>query len=770
MDKKRGYNIKYLLLFTSAAALLCALAAYISINDTYKYTRERAAFLAESYGSQTRYELMDLYDDAFVLRELIQQGMLDAKGTKIAVHEKGFRNMSELGIQRMNNVCTAFDDMALITNVSLAMAEGPLQDGIPEKTVISYCFPYEINKSALGKNLMVQPKRDDAIRKVYRKQGELVIEGPFRRIQDNELVLTGRVAVKNSDGSPWGLVAVTLDMNPASPKYALQNINFAALQGQKYRYHLYKIENGAKLTIAASDHAAMAMTGGMKYDIELPNASCIIEVDKAGGWVGNNIIFLNAGIAFFVWLLSVFAVKKWLENKEAHREIADREEILRQIADNINGGVLTLVNDAGFCIRYANDGFLKLIGYTREELENVPSFLRAHLIYEEDAPKFQALLDGVWHLNDKIDLEMRLLHKNGHYIPVLIRGSVGIDKDGMLVMYCVIVDISEQKRIIQELELEKERYDLLVQASNEIIFDVDVLPEHIAWSPLYHRIFGFEPFGKLASESAPPLKSEPDKNIAVISAFIHKIIAEKHSDSEELLLSYANGEQHWFRIRANCIIKKETVIRLVGKLDNIDAEMLEKEGAEVILPDFMGFVKFMATHKITFNSLLNINKTSAKISKIAIKLIDILEKDEKIALANSKKGYLQPCDIWHLEDKVKDVLSIGNQTGEGWFLTAEMIEYMEHDIPNIICVQPFACLPNHVVGKGVIKTIREKYPEANISPVDYDPGSSETNQANRIKLLMTVAKDNLQRQENEKKALDNENKNVKENIETSENF
>lgn len=310
MDKKRGYNIKYLLLFTSAAALLCALAAYISINDTYKYTRERAAFLAESYGSQTRYELMDLYDDAFVLRELIQQGMLDAKGTKIAVHEKGFRNMSELGIQRMNNVCTAFDDMALITNVSLAMAEGPLQDGIPEKTVISYCFPYEINKSALGKNLMIQPKRDDAIRKVYRKQGELVIEGPFRRIQDNELVLTGRVAVKNSDGSPWGLVAVTLDMNPASPKYALQNINFAALQGQKYRYHLYKIENGAKLTIAASDYAAMAMTGGMKYDIELPNASCIIEVDKAGGWVGNNIIFLNAGIAFFVWLLSVFAVKK----------------------------------------------------------------------------------------------------------------------------------------------------------------------------------------------------------------------------------------------------------------------------------------------------------------------------------------------------------------------------------------------------------------------------------------------------------------------------
>ncbi len=196
--------------------------------------------------------------------------------------------------------------------------------------------------------------------------------------------------------------------------------------------------------------------------------------------------------------------------------------------------------------------------------------------------------------------------------------------------------------------------------------------------------------------------------------------------------------------------------------NNFVADLLEKEGAEVILPDFMGFVKFMATHKITFNNLLNTNKTSSKIMKAAIKLIDILEKDMKIALANSKKGYLPPCDIWHLEEKVKDVLSIGNQTGEGWFLTAEMIEYIEHDIPNIICVQPFACLPNHVVGKGVIKTIREKYPDANISPVDYDPGASETNQANRIKLLMTVAKDNLKAKQNRQKAIEKENEIVPE--------
>jgi len=191
--------------------------------------------------------------------------------------------------------------------------------------------------------------------------------------------------------------------------------------------------------------------------------------------------------------------------------------------------------------------------------------------------------------------------------------------------------------------------------------------------------------------------------------------------------------------------------------NNFVADLLEKEGAEVILPDFMGFIKFMATHKVTFNSLLKTNPTIAKISKAAINLIDLLEKDSKEALERSKKNYLPPCNIWHLEEAVKDVLSIGNQTGEGWFLTAEMIEYIENNIPNIVCVQPFACLPNHVVGKGVIKTIREKYPNANISPVDYDPGASEANQANRIKLLMTVAKDNLKNEHLHKNAINKEN-------------
>jgi predicted nucleotide-binding protein (sugar kinase/HSP70/actin superfamily) len=191
--------------------------------------------------------------------------------------------------------------------------------------------------------------------------------------------------------------------------------------------------------------------------------------------------------------------------------------------------------------------------------------------------------------------------------------------------------------------------------------------------------------------------------------------------------------------------------------NNFVINKLEEEGAEVVMPDFMGFCYFMVTHKITFNTLIKTNKSLAYVFKVVIKLLDILVRDYKKALAESRKNYMPLADIWELEDSVKDILSIGNQTGEGWFLTAEMIEYIHNDVPNIICVQPFACLPNHVVGKGVIKSIREKYPEANISPVDYDPGASETNQTNRIKLLMTVAKDNLENKNKSKKAIKIEN-------------
>ena len=106
-----------------------------------------------------------------------------------------------------------------------------------------------------------------------------------------------------------------------------------------------------------------------------------------------------------------------------------------------------------------------------------------------------------------------------------------------------------------------------------------------------------------------------------------------------------------------------------------------------------------------------------------------------------------PSDIFQLAQYAKEVLSLGNCTGEGWFLTAEMIELIREGAPNIVCMQPFACLPNHVTGKGMIKALRKKYPESNIVAVDYDPGASEVNQLNRIRLMLSTAFKNLKKEE-----------------------
>lgn len=127
---------------------------------------------------------------------------------------------------------------------------------------------------------------------------------------------------------------------------------------------------------------------------------------------------------------------------------------------------------------------------------------------------------------------------------------------------------------------------------------------------------------------------------------------------------------------------------------------------------------------------------------MGIRAIRFVRKPALEALEKSKR-FEAPLPIEKIGELTKPFLSLGNQYGEGWFLTGEMVELISTGVPNIVCIQPFACLPNHVVGKGVVKALRKQYPQANIATVDYDPGASEVNQLNRIKLMLAVAKKNL---------------------------
>ena len=140
--------------------------------------------------------------------------------------------------------------------------------------------------------------------------------------------------------------------------------------------------------------------------------------------------------------------------------------------------------------------------------------------------------------------------------------------------------------------------------------------------------------------------------------------------------------------------------------------------------------------------------STARLCNLAIWGIESYRKHaEKLMKANPKFAFRAPGHIKEIAEGAKEVLQLGHCTGEGWFLTGEMIELITSGVPNIVCVQPFACLPNHVTGKGMIKELRRQYPESNIVAVDYDPGASEVNQLNRIKLMMAVAFENLNRNE-----------------------
>jgi predicted CoA-substrate-specific enzyme activase len=188
----------------------------------------------------------------------------------------------------------------------------------------------------------------------------------------------------------------------------------------------------------------------------------------------------------------------------------------------------------------------------------------------------------------------------------------------------------------------------------------------------------------------------------------------------------------------------EILVKYAPAANNHLVELLEHEGAEAVVPDLMGFMLYCFYNQVYKAENLGTSKRTAFVCSAAIHLIETLLKPINREYAKSR--HFEPsASIFELVKYAEPVVSIGNETGEGWFLTGEMVELIKSGVPNIVCIQPFGCLPNHIVGKGVIKQIRKLYPEANIAAIDYDPGASEVNQLNRIKLMLATAQKNLHR-------------------------
>jgi len=186
----------------------------------------------------------------------------------------------------------------------------------------------------------------------------------------------------------------------------------------------------------------------------------------------------------------------------------------------------------------------------------------------------------------------------------------------------------------------------------------------------------------------------------------------------------------------------EILVKFHPTANNSVVDIVEAEGAEAVMPGLTDFILYCAYNQDFKYKYLSGSKLAQTLGSVAIKAIEFYRSSYVKALNRSNRFH-GPQPIKELAQGAADVLSLGNQTGEGWFLTGEMIELINSGVKNIICMQPFACLPNHVTGKGMMKELKRVYPGTNIVAIDYDPGASEVNQLNRIKLMISTAFENI---------------------------
>jgi predicted nucleotide-binding protein (sugar kinase/HSP70/actin superfamily) len=187
----------------------------------------------------------------------------------------------------------------------------------------------------------------------------------------------------------------------------------------------------------------------------------------------------------------------------------------------------------------------------------------------------------------------------------------------------------------------------------------------------------------------------------------------------------------------------EILINFHPEANNQAVAILEEEGGEAVLPELTDFFLYCFYDEVFRAEKMNGTRLKKWLGLWFIRMVENFRKPMREALSRHPRfGHLNR--FTELKEAGEKMVSLGNQSGEGWYLTADMCLMLEKGINNILCLQPFGCLPNHITGKGVVKELKRRYPGANLTAVDYDPGASEVNQLNRIKLLMSVARERIQ--------------------------
>ena len=246
-----------------------------------------------------------------------------------------------------------------------------------------------------------------------------------------------------------------------------------------------------------------------------------------------------------------------------------------------------------------------------------------------------------------------------------------------------------------------------------------------------------------------PYEKVPGASQAVIDKWHEKIIDNTLHYNRRVFAKNLEGIVKDFDAIERVDVKKpkvgvvgEILVKYHPNANNDIVDIIEQEGGEAVVLDLIDFFMYGFYSKRYNYQFLSGSYKDMKVNEAAIKAIEWMRKPMRKALRESIH-FTEPSYIEETALAATEVISLGNQCGEGWLLTGEMIELIKHGCENIACLQPFACLPNHVTGKGMMKAIRNLNPKANIVAIDYDPGASDVNQLNRIKLMMATAHKNM---------------------------
>ncbi len=272
--------------------------------------------------------------------------------------------------------------------------------------------------------------------------------------------------------------------------------------------------------------------------------------------------------------------------------------------------------------------------------------------------------------------------------------------------------------------------------------------------PMMRRVIGALVYGDtlmLLNNQTKPYEVNKGESNKLVQTWIDKLTDKfkngKGFTVKEQTIILDEIAKSFSEIKLNVVPKVK--VGIVGeiyvkyaKLGNNNLEkFLEEQDCEVCIPGIMAFMLFKVDNRAEDIILYGGNQIKFNIVKL---FFNYLSKMENLIIDSAKKyGFVAPSPYLHTKELVKDVVGYGSKMGEGWLLTAEMLELAESGYPNIVCTQPFGCLPNHINGKGMIRKIKSIDERANIVTIDYDPGAPRVNQENRIKLMLAVAKESL---------------------------